>query len=111
MITCLEEKRLAVIGLCRLYRVRRLDVFGSAATEVEFDEGHSDLDFLVEFETGVDLGPWLSRYFQFQRDLERLFGRSVDLVMTSALKNPIFIGEVNRTRRPLYEPQDAEIPR
>jgi hypothetical protein len=34
--------------------------------------------------------------------LEELFGRPVDLVMTGAPRNPYFLREVNRTRRPLY---------
>ena len=102
MIETLEAKRAELQELCLRYRVRRLDVFGSAATGQGFDPQCSDLDFLVEFEPDQDLGPWLSHYFEFQGELERLFGRSVDLVMASALKNPFFVREVNRTRRPLY---------
>ena len=39
---------------------------------------------------------------QAEQELQRLFGHAVDLVMTSALKNPFFVREVNRTRKPLY---------
>src|SRR4051794_32889922 len=42
-----EKARVA--ALCRRFNVRRLDLFGSAATG-RFDPGHSDLDLLVEFE-------------------------------------------------------------
>ena len=48
------------------------------------------------------VGPWLSRYQDFKAELEALFGRSVDLVMPRAMKNPYFIREVNRTRRLVY---------
>jgi uncharacterized protein len=40
--------RLRLLELCRQYRVRRLEVFGSAARS-DFNES-SDVDLLVEFE-------------------------------------------------------------
>ncbi|MGH7128615.1 MAG: nucleotidyltransferase family protein [Planctomycetaceae bacterium] len=103
MVIALVEQNLDELGeLCRAYRVRRLDLFGSAATADAFDPQRSDLDFLVEFEPEQDLGPWLRHYFDFQRALTELMGRPVDLVMDSALKNPHFIREVQRTRTTLY---------
>jgi len=87
--------------------VTRLEVFGSAA-DASFDEERSDVDFLVEFEPDADLGPWLSRYFELQRELENVVGRPVDLVMAGAPKNPYFIREVNRTRKTLYASEDAQ---
>jgi len=47
MIATLEAKRAELQELCLRYRVRRLDVFGSAATVQGFDPQCSDLDFLV----------------------------------------------------------------
>ena len=52
MIDTLKKNRAELKELCRRYRVRRLDVFGSAATSRGFDPQRSDLDFLVEFEPG-----------------------------------------------------------
>ena len=101
MLPVIEEKRDALGEICRRYGVARLEVFGSAAGE-GFDPERSDIDFLVEFRPGVDLGPWMARYFDLGRELEGLLGREVDLVMTSALKNPYFVREVNRTRKLLY---------
>ena len=101
MIALLKEKEAPLADLCRRYAVARLEVFGSAA-DGTFDSEHSDVDFLVEFLPGHDLGPWLAHYFEFQAGLEKLLGRKVDLVMTSAMKNPYFIREVNRTRQVLY---------
>ena len=101
MISLLQTKADELAKLCRNYGVARLEVFGSAAGE-GFDPGRSDVDFLVEFQNDVDLGPWLGRYFDLRDELSRLLGRSVDLVMVSALKNPYFIREVNRTRQLLY---------
>lgn len=101
MIALINDNRTAIDQLCRRFHVARLDLFGSAA-EGPFDQTSSDVDFLVEFETGHDLGPWLGQYFDFKDELERLLGRSVDLVMAGAMRNPHFIREVNRTRCPLY---------
>jgi len=103
MIPVLEDEREAIAQLCRRHRVSRSEVFGSAA-EGGFDPRRSDIDFLVDFGPGADLGPWMSRYFELQEGLEALLGRPVDLVMSSApgLQNPYFLREANRTRRLLY---------
>lgn len=87
--------------LCDAFGVARLEIFGSAATEA-FDADASDLDFLVEFRSTTDLGPWLKRFHEFRAALADLFDRPVDLVMSSAMRNPSFIREVNRTRQVLY---------
>jgi uncharacterized protein len=101
MVRLIEDRRAALEAICARYHVARLEIFGSAATD-EFDPATSDLDFLVEFHPGQDLGPWLAHYFDFRSELERLFGRPVDLVMPAAMKNPYFIREVNRTRSVVY---------
>ena len=89
----------AIEALCRKYAVRRLLLFGSAATD-RFDEATSDIDFLVEFDDAP-----VSRfdaYFGLKEDLEALFGRPVDLVSTSAMENPYFAKSVASTSRELY---------
>jgi predicted nucleotidyltransferase len=102
MIPVLREKHEALAALCLSYGVRRLEVFGSAATNDRFDPERSDLDFIVDFAPGQDMGPWLKHYFDFKAALEGLFQRRVDLVMGSALKNPLLLREVSRTRATLY---------
>ena len=54
MTTIIDKHRSEIEALCRTYRVRRLDVFGSAVRE-DFDPVRSDVDFLVEFEPDPDL--------------------------------------------------------
>jgi predicted nucleotidyltransferase len=93
-----------IAELCRRHRVRKLDVFGSAASGESFDPSQSDVDFFVEFEEGVDLGPWLSEYFRFKEALEELCGHPIDLVLASAPRNPYFVREMNRTRQRIYAP-------
>ena len=98
----IAEKHSAVAEVCRRFNVRRLELFGSAAGQCDFDPEHSDLDFLVEFAPEQDLGPWLKHYFDLQAELEGLFNRRVDLVMASAPSNPLFIDQINRTRQLVY---------
>jgi uncharacterized protein len=101
MISLIESKQELLADLCRRYGVRRLELFGSAATDA-FDPSRSDLDFLVEFLPQQDLGPWLRHYFAFRTELEQLFGQPVDLVMAGAVKDPRFRREMERTRTTLY---------
>jgi predicted nucleotidyltransferase len=91
--------------LCRRYGVARLELFGSAGTDA-FDPERSDIDFLIEFDD--DPTDLFRRYFGFKEALEALFGRPVDLVMVGAMRNPYFIESVNKTRRLIYEAQDAQ---
>lgn len=90
-----EEGLLA--QLCRRYRVRELDYFGSAARgEIRPD---SDIDILVEFlpDSGTDLVD----YAGLMMDLSELLGRRVDLVSRKGLK-PLIRESVLRESRPLY---------
>ena len=86
--------------LCRQYAVRRLDLFGSAASGRD-RPGESDLDFLVEFDP-LAAGSYADTYFGFREALEELFGRPVDLVVDSAIKNPYFRRSVEQSRVQLY---------
>ena len=100
MIAAIDEKRERVGALCRRRRVRRLEIFGSAA-DGTFDAARSDLDFLVEY-FPLQPGEHYETYFGLIEDLERLFGRRVDLVDATCLRNPFFIQGVNETRKLVY---------
>ena len=104
MIAAIEHNLDAIHAICREYGVCRLEVFGSATTD-EFDPTRSDIDFLVDYAPGADLGPWLKRYFAFREALSALFGRRVDLVMASApaMQNPYFRREAEKTRTVIYD--------
>jgi predicted nucleotidyltransferase len=93
------ERRTELEGLCRRYEVRRLEVFGSAASG-GFRDGDSDLDFLVELQQAA--AGYADRYFGLLESLEQIFGRSVDLVVASAIKNPYFRESVERSKALLY---------
>jgi uncharacterized protein len=102
MVSALIEKQNEIAQLCTHFGVQRLEVFGSASSEEEFDPNKSDVDFIVEFCSDQDIGPWLEKYFALRDALSKLVGYPVDLVMSSAMKNPHFIREANRTRRLVY---------
>jgi predicted nucleotidyltransferase len=96
----IDEKRVDLERLCVQHHVLRLDLFGSAA-QGDFDPQHSDLDFLVELDD-VPPGQRADRYFQLREDPQALFGRSVDLVVAAAVRNPYFRESIERSRIPIY---------
>jgi predicted nucleotidyltransferase len=100
MIAEVQDKAAELVELCRRFRVRRLGIFGSAATG-EFDLASSDLDFLVEH-LELEAGHHADAYFGLLAALEDLFHRRIDLVMTETITNPYFLQAVDRTRRLLY---------
>ena len=90
--------RNALAEFCRKWRIRELSIFGSALRD-DFNPD-SDLDFLVSFEPGVSLD--IDRLLDIKEELERRFGRPVDLVEREALKNPWRKYEILRTREVIY---------
>jgi len=100
MEAAIEQKREQLAELCRRFGVQRLAVFGSALRE-DFDPEHSDLDFVIEFGP-LPAGGYADSYFGLLEALECLFGRPIDLVVESAIRNPYFRESVARTQALLY---------
>ncbi|HPO13561.1 MAG TPA: nucleotidyltransferase domain-containing protein [Candidatus Hydrogenedentes bacterium] len=100
MHTFVAAKQEALTRLCQQHGVRQLHLFGSAANG-NFRETDSDLDFLVEF---IPCAPHehYEQYFGLIEDMEKLFGKPVELVEASALRNPYFIQQVDEDRQLLY---------
>ena len=96
----IEERRQELERVCRHRRVRRIELFGSAAGP-GFDPEHSDLDFLVTFQE-LGAGEYADAYFGLLEDLQALFQRPVDLVVDSAFQNPYFRETVESTRTLIY---------
>ncbi len=80
----IDQRRAEIGQLCDLHRVRRLDVFGSAARGADFDTAASDADFLVEF--APEARNDLARFLDFKESLGALLGRGVDLVEREAIE-------------------------
>ncbi len=96
----IREKIREIARIAARRRVKRLGVFGSAAGE-RFDPAESDIDFVVEFEPMTPV-EHAEAYFGLAKDLADLFGREVDLVELSAIRNPIFRESVEETCRDIY---------
>ena len=88
-------------ALCQRRGISELAVFGSALREDFRPE--SDVDVLVTFEPGVQHR--LTDVVALEEELERLFGRKVDIVTRSSVersRNYIFRRHVLSTVQPLY---------
>lgn len=100
MVPIIEQHRSDIAQLCRRHGVRRLDLFGSAAT-ADFDVERSDLDFLVDFLESRPQGA-ADRYFGLLDGLQEMLGRPVDLVMRNAIHNPYFRKAADSQRLNIY---------
>ena len=101
MIPEIDQHHSSVVALCRRYRVRELQLFGSAATGA-FVLATSDLDFIAEF-ADTQSADYPDRYLDFCDSLEQLFKRPVDVVTKRAIHNKFFRDEVQRTAQTIYE--------
>ena len=86
--------------ICKRYRVSKLDVFGSAARNHDFNPTDSDADFLIEFAPDVQVG--LGEFIGIKTELEKLLGRHVDLLEPEAIVNPYVLASINRNRESVY---------
>ncbi len=100
MTAIVTARREQLAALCRKYRVRRLDVFGSAARD-DFDDQSSDVDLLVEFED-IPFADRGDAYLGLLTETEALLGRPIDLVEVSAVRNPYLRRGIEASRQPLY---------
>lgn len=100
MNAAIENKLSDIRALCAKHGVRKLSVFGSATSD-QFDPTRSDVDVLVEFQP-MPPAQHADGYFALVADLERLFGRPVDLVERGAIDNPYFRRAVERSEMVLY---------
>ena len=84
-------------NFCRRYQVRELALFGSMLRQDYRSD--SDVDLLVSFEPAARVT--FLTLARMQRELEALFGRTVDLVPKDGLK-PVIRDHVLATARVLY---------
>lgn len=94
----IQKYREQISRLCRSYGIAHFEIFGSAVRD---DFGaESDFDCLIDFVE--DGGNYFERYFDFKYELEKLFGRKVDLVVEKAIRNPYFKQDVSETKQVIY---------
>jgi predicted nucleotidyltransferase len=93
--------REAIEVFCTRWRIRELAIFGSALRD-DF-RPDSDIDVLVDFEPGAHWG--FMHLLEMTRELERIFGRPVDLVDKRVLeqdRNYIRRNHILRHRERVY---------
>ena len=83
-------------AFCKTRQIRRLALFGSILRDDFISD--SDIDILVEFESGVQVG-W--EFFKMQEDLSELIGRKVDL-NTPAELSKYFRDKALREAKDIY---------
>ena len=89
--------RKALAEFCKKRHVQKLSLFGSAV-RADFRPG-SDLDLLIEFETGHTPG---LAFFTLSEELSSFFGRKVDLNTPRSL-SPYFREQVFSESESLYD--------
>src|SRR5665811_101636 len=105
MIPLLAEHKNAVAELCREFRIKKLDVFGSAATG-DFDPDTSDIDFIVDLGDYANGEAW--RFFDFADALEEVRGRRVDLLTDVQIRNPYLREAVEEQRVNVYDASNSQ---
>ncbi len=94
----IEIPKSAIETFCHRWKIIELALFGSILRE---DFGpDSDVDVLVTFADGSDWS--LYDLVDMQEDLKTMFGRDVDLVLKSGLRNPFRRRGILRTQQMIY---------
>jgi len=87
-----------IATFCRRWKIKELALFGSVLRE-DFNPT-SDVDILISFEPDI---PWsLYDWMDMIEELKSIFGRDVDLVEKSGLKNPLRRHEILTKRQVIY---------
>lgn len=89
-----------LFALCRKHKVGKLYAFGSILTP-RFNKD-SDVDILVNFNSEIDHNNYADNFIDLYNALKSLFGRDVDLVDETAVKNPYFKEELEETKYLIY---------
>ncbi len=101
----ITDHQAEIDALCRKFHVRRLEVFGSAATG-DWDPSSSDIDFLVSFVPGE----WTTTQDDLKCAFEELFRREIDIVRDRKFDNPYFRQSVEESRTYLWGEDRARTP-
>ena len=99
-IALAQPKLDAITAACRQHHVARLHAFGSVLRP-DYRPGISDIDLLVEFE---DLQPTelVEAYFGLEQQLTESMGAAVELVMATAVRNPIVLADIDASKQLIY---------
>lgn len=85
-------------NFCKRWSISEFSVFGSVL-RADF-RPDSDVDVLITFEENAHIS--LFDLAQMQVELEKIFGRPVDLVEKAGLRNPYRRNEILKTAQVVY---------
>ncbi len=95
----LDNYKNKIVELCEKHKVKHLFVLGSVLTD-KFAE-NSDVDFIVEIDSNDPI-IYAENYFDLKFELEKLLNRKIDLLEERALKNKLFIENINKSKKMIY---------
>jgi uncharacterized protein len=93
---CIDQGKIR--DFCRRWKIAEFSLFGSVLRE-DF-KPESDVDVLVSFEPDI---PWsLFDWLDMIDELKEIFGRDVDMVEKSGLRNPFRRHQILSNRKVIY---------
>ena len=98
----IESRTKEIAEICRRHRVKRLDLFGSAARGADFDPETSDADFLVAF-TPPMRDDLFDRFMGLKLDLSDALDRDVDLIRMGTVRRQHIQAHIDGSRETVYE--------
>jgi len=106
--TEIQKSENKFFNLCHKHQVKTLYAFGSSVTD-QFDEKNSDIDLLVDIDETdpIERGRIL---MDFWDHMENFFGRKVDLLTESSLKNPILRRSIEKKKIMIYDRRGQKVP-
>ena len=96
----IEDVKEKVNNISRSFKIKKLGVFGSLVRGELTSK--SDIDFIVEFNDDGYNGR-CDRYMDLIEELEKIFGRKIDLITYESLNNPVFKATVEKEMKIIYE--------
>jgi len=98
MSTPLQINQEQIKKFCQRWKIAEFSLFGSVLRE-DF-KPESDVDVLVSFEPDI---PWsLFDWLDMIDELKEIFGREVDMVEKSGLRNPFRRHQILSNRKVIY---------
>jgi len=91
----------SIYDLCKRHNVKELYAFGSVLDKNRFTEG-SDIDLIVKFDESIPIESYFILYFDFVDNLEQLFKRKVDLMISKEIRNQYLRKSIEATKQLIY---------
>ena len=97
----IQQYQTEITTLCIKHKVKELYAFGSVLDAKKFNE-NSDVDVIVKFDDKVVVEDYANLFFDFADNLEVLFKRKVDLMISKPIKNRFLRANIESTKQLVY---------